>query len=251
MRRWMIVVPLTWTLIAASRGDLLAQSCIGSPMAVREYALAPAIRLERTPLVVYHADGSTTISTSLLQAYMFDVAARPTGRLALNAGYSFTRMDNGIRRHGVAGGGTYELARGKGSLCLTAGADYSRSSDLQQLTWLDASTGQNTVGGGEAIRSDWVFPVGMAVGSSMDVAAGTPLAFYFQPQFLFIRHGLHQQMLEQPFHADFASWNQGVGLELGTRLRHGPVFGGMSYLHTTWGGRENALTFTFGYVGGW
>ncbi len=236
--RTSVMTALTLAGVLAGAGGAAAQACVGVSAGEGGWTVAPVLRVRPV----------TGLDARDVRFYGGELAVNVPGRLGVEGGYAHARLNaDGWSQDEYRVRPSLELVRaGSASLCLVAGAQLGdrRGSGVaigNQGTWIH--------------EREWRFPLGVAGGVERHVRGRTLVSLYAVPQALFIRA---DQLETVPFHGytppDVYRSNE-LGLEVGARVRRGPAFAGVSWLHATNAGPANPAlgtlwTFTVGLAPG-
>jgi len=230
MRRILLAFCVSLLVFLPSRST--AQACVGAPGGEGSFSLAPAYQYQHAGL----AD---------LNGYGMDATVSLPGRWGVDGRYAYREAHGlDLREHQFRVRPSLEVVRqGGGSVCLFAGAEFGR------FNTVTLQFGDNRVATSRS--HEWILPAGVGLGFRGGIAPGSTFTLYTTPQALFVR-GETRAQVPPPNAVDVTSayHTNELGVETGARLRHGPLFGGVSWLHTTWPGLPNVWTFTVGYVHG-
>jgi hypothetical protein len=194
----------------ASEG--LAQACIGTPTISGQRALSGGVGFP---------EGATR--------YHARLDMNTASPLSLTGSYTRTEMDNVSASTNTAGAGVaYRLP------AAVIGGDLA----VQGCPTVRATY---TFAGGDLDYNRLEVPVGVGLGTRMNVGAGMALAPYVVPQVVFSRTSTTAA------NQDVTTTGTGYGAIVGSALDFGPFFAGVDYTTTRW--NENSLNRTDSELG--
>ena len=232
MRNTLLVPGLCVSIVMLLPSHSTAQACVCAPGGEGSFSVAPAYQYQH-----YDFGGN-------LNGYGLDATLNLPGRWGLEGGYAYWDASGlDLRENRLRARPSLEVVRhGGGSVCLVAGAEYG---------WFKPITVQLDPQGVATTSShEWILPAGLGFGFRGGRASGSTFTVYTIPQALFVRGEGRTQIPAQGLDVSAAYHTNELGVETGARLRHGPLFGGVSWLHTTWSALPNVWTLTVGYVHG-